>query len=280
MDDDAGAVAFLEQHGIATATATAILLASGGESLDDLLSLDEQGCAEVSRGARLTPVASSRLRRALGLAPPTLRPPCAAPTADAPLSAPPPLPTAQQLNAQLAKGGVVQLPAGVITIDRPLLLGTSNTILQGVGAGITVLRLKKPGEAIQMLSLLFGRVAADGTVTRTSGLVVRGLTVDGGQSGSVSNPVVGIGQGPSALDMNCAMGAPSLPTPACTACGCLILSGELQQCALMEGSQAVALPCCRDIRQRRGGSGRYLRQLLRRHHHGRPAPGHARRCHH
>ena len=210
MDGTAGAVAFLEQHGIATATATAILLASGGESLDDLLSLDEQGCAEVSRGARLTPVASSRLRQALGLAPPTLRPPCATPVANAP----PPLPTAQQLNAQLAKGGVVQLPAGVITIDRPLLLGTSNTILQGVGAGITVLRLKKPGEAIQMLSLLWGRVAADGTLTRTSGLVVRGLTVDGGQSGSVSNPVVGIGQGPSALDMNCAMGAPSLPTPA------------------------------------------------------------------
>jgi hypothetical protein len=33
-----------------------------------------------------------------------------------------------------------------------------------------------------------------------------GLRVDGGQSASVSNPVVGLGQGPSSLDMNAAMG--------------------------------------------------------------------------
>ena len=196
------ASAFLRQHGLSSREAAAVLLASGAMGIDCLLALDAEGCAEVVRGAALTPVAASRLRGALRSTGPATE-----------VSAPPPLsrdetvPTAQQINAQLAKGGLVRLPAGIIEIDRPLVMGVCGTVLEGVGPGVTIIRLKKTGEAIQMLSLLYGTQSADGkTLLHTSGLIVRGLTLDGGQSASASNPVVGIGDGPSSLDMNTAVG--------------------------------------------------------------------------
>ena len=203
------AMALLRQHGLSEQDATAILLASGVEDLADLSVLDPEGCAEVVRSADLKPVAASRFRRAVRC----MKAPAEPATAAHPLAAVTcalvevVMPTAEQINAQLAKGGIVRLPSGVIEIDRPLLMGVSGTVLEGVGPGVTTLRLKKSGEVIQMLSLLYGVQSSDGkTLLHTSGLIVRNLTFDGGQSASASNPVVGINQGPSSLDMNVAMG--------------------------------------------------------------------------
>eukprot|EP01048_Picozoa_sp_COSAG05_P006543 COSAG05_NODE_429_length_9889_cov_11.904290_2_plen_698_part_00 len=185
----------LQEHGLSDSEVAAILRAAGADRLSDLLALDSDGIAETVRCAALKPVPASRLRRALH----------ASAQATAAIEVAPP--SAQQLNAQLAKGGFVRLPAGVIEIDRPLLMGVSGTVLEGAGPGVTTLRLKKTGEAIQILSLLYGKVSPDGkTLLRTSGLTVRNLTIDGGQSALVSNKVVDIDQGPSSLDMNCAMG--------------------------------------------------------------------------
>ena len=198
--------ALLQDHGLSERDVAAVVRASGAEHLEDLSVLDSEGAAEVVRGAKLKPVAASRLRRALhgvetahagALAVATL-------PVTTELT---PIPTAAQINAQLAKGGVVRLPPGVIEIDRPLLMGVSGTVLEGLGPGVTTLRLKKTGEIIQMLTLLYGVQSSDGkSVLHTSGLTVRNLTLDGGQSASEWNPVVGIDDGPSSLDMNCCMG--------------------------------------------------------------------------
>eukprot|EP01052_Picozoa_sp_SAG31_P032112 SAG31_NODE_3485_length_4211_cov_2.074903_1_plen_245_part_00 len=195
----ATAVAFLRQHQLSAEVCEDIMRASGAQCLGDLHALDKEGAAATVAAAQLTPVAASRFRRAVSTA-------AVASTPPSPPSPQPP-PTAAQLNALLAKGGLVQLPPGVIEVDRPLLLGVSGTVLEGAGPGVTILRLKKSGQAIQMLSLLYGTVTPDGSCERTTGLVVRNLTVDGGQSmQGASNPVVPIGAGPSALDMNAAMG--------------------------------------------------------------------------
>ena len=162
--------------------------------------VDVDGCAAVVRRADLGPwrlagcaarcAATPSVASGIRLAPTKLVPP-----------------TAEQINSQLAKGGIVRLPPGVIEIDRPLLMGVSGTVLEGLGPGVTTLRLKKTGEVIQMLSLLYGVQSPDGKgVVHTSGLTVRNLTLDGGQSASAWNPVVGIDQGPSSLDMNCCVG--------------------------------------------------------------------------
>jgi hypothetical protein len=196
------ALALLRAHGLSEQNAAAVLRISGAEHLEDLFVLDAEGCAAVVRAADLNPVAASRLRRALAATTPSVASSeRLAPTDMA-------MPTAEEINAQLAKGGIVRLPPGVIEIDRPLLMGVSGTVLEGLGPGVTTLRLKKTGEVIQMLSLLYGVQSSDGkSIMRTSGLTVRNLTLDGGQSASAgSNPVVGIDQGPSSLDMNCCVG--------------------------------------------------------------------------
>jgi len=151
---DAALILYLRQHGLGAQQASAIGLAAGAETLEDLRALDPDGCAEVVRRARLTPVAASKLRQALLEGGHT--PQCAVPADLASEVAASVMPTVAQIQAQLAKGGVVRLPAGVIEIDRPLLLGVSGTVLEGVGPGATILRLKKSGEAIQLLSLLYG----------------------------------------------------------------------------------------------------------------------------
>jgi hypothetical protein len=194
------ALGLLREHGLSERDAVAVLQTSGAEHLEDLSVLDADGCAAVVRRADLSPVAASRLRRALAAATPSV---AAARFAANEMA----MPTAEQINAQLAKGGIVRLPPGVIEIDRPLVMGVSGTVLEGLGPGVTTLRLKKTGEVIQMLSLLYGVQSSDGKgILPTSGLTVRNLTLDGGQSASASNPVVGIDQGPSSLDMNCCVG--------------------------------------------------------------------------
>ena len=155
-------------------------------------------------------------------------------------------------------------------------------VLEGVGPGITILRLKKAGQAIQMLSLLYGTAAADGTVQHASGLAVRNLTLDGGQSAASSNPVVGIGEGPSSLDMNTAMGiyASDVVVEAVAFCNYYgaITMGALPQVVLGEGGELSLDHCASRSALRTSFSSIARRPSMLVPIHGRIAPPSSRRC--
>jgi hypothetical protein len=78
------------------------------------------------------------------------------------------------INAALAKGGIVQLPAGTCLVGSTSLSGVSNTWLRGYGKGVTILSVA-PGSTAPIISFNQG-----GTVTndvRISDMTIQGNNV-------------------------------------------------------------------------------------------------------